>query len=282
MRTNARQAWQMFLTRSRGPRSQKTAMTLLEVLIVLVFLSFLSITTFQSLRGIMGAKQAVDQKSELMQELRAVSGIMERDIRAAFFFKVEDFVWEPVTKNPNDATAPPVPPPPRPLSPSIFQGTNNYIFFSSRSHQRLSGDSPENEMHFVTYQLYQSDLIRAESPRAVTLRDREDPKGFRQFVLLNNVKSVEFKFWDSKKEGWVDSWDTDKADYSERLPSAVKITIEYQPETPPNARIKVELSKFETAVRISEEAFKSDTHAKAPTTPGPTPNPSPSPGGGVQ
>jgi hypothetical protein len=117
--------------------------------------------------------------------------------------------------------------PPAPIT--IFYGKENEIFFSSRSHQRLAANVPENEQHFITYQLQDKKLVRAESARAVNLYDREDPSRFRSTVLLDRVNALKFRYYDIRTSNWVDSWDTESATYKDRLPGAVEIELTIAP-----------------------------------------------------
>lgn len=213
---------------------KKDGMTLLEVLMVTGLLSFVALGIFTSVRAMVDAKRLVDTKSESTQEFRAIFGLMSRDIQTAFFNTAYDFVWNPVTKAIDSASgqAPPTVPVPAPIT--IFYGKENEIFLSARSHQRLAANSPENEQHFVTYQLQDKKLVRAESQRAVNMYDREDPSKFKSTVLLDRVRSLKFRYFDVKTGNWADSWDTESSSYRDRLPASVEITLTIAPlETSP-------------------------------------------------
>ncbi len=242
--------------------------TLLEVLIVTLFLVFLAFSTFQAVRSTVGTKEEIDQKTEALQESRAVVALLDRDIRSATMITQEDLIWEPLTPKPDEPPLPPIPPP-----VTIFKGEAQRLFFSSRSHQRMSSDIPENEQHFVTYQLSEGDLIRAESPRAVAVKDREDPKKFKQFTVLTQVKKLEFTYWDEKSEKWIDRWDSEVADTLDRLPPAVKISIEYMPDVKAG-RKKVKMAQLQTSVRILENVFKSPAKKASPPSAPTSPVPS--------
>ena len=241
--------------------------TLIEVLIVTLLLFFLAIATFYSVRSTVEVKEIVDQKTELLQESRAILSLLERDVRLAFFVTAEDFLWKPITKpaNPED---PPLPPPPKPLPVTIFVGKPEELFFSSRSHQKMSSDSPENEQHFITYQLLSGKLVRAESARAVSLKDRESPANFRSQEVMENIQKLKFSFWDGRRSSWVETWDTERVDNQNILPLAVKVELEYKPTPRDPADIdKVESIRISTAIRITEAAFKFPRTPDAPESP---------------
>lgn len=236
--------------------SRSSGFTLIEVLIVSVLLFFLSMTLFQTIRMTVSAKEDIDQKTEVTQGARAAFSLIERDLKAVFYVTAEDLGWS-IVRPPNLPADQTWVPPPKPLPVTIFQGQAGEVFMTSRTHQRLSVDSPENDQHFVTYQLHDKDLIRAESLRAVSLSDREDPARFHQFTILENVKSFKLSYYDIKTEKWLDSWDTEKAEMKDRLPDAIKFEIEYQPEDKSgNKRHTVGPMSIATIVRPTESIFK--------------------------
>ena len=217
----------------------------------------------------MEAKEDIDFKTEILQEGRAVLAIMTRDISFAYYIVAEDFIWEappvppPIAGEPSQL--PPAPTGPKPKPVTLFQGKENEIFFSSKSHQRTLTDSPEDEMHFVTYQLQGKELVRGESSRAVSVHDREDQTKFHTFTLLEDVRSIKFSYYDMKSEKWVDQWDTEKSDNLDRLPGAVKIDIEYMPDYDQNrTRRTIAIEKISSAVRITETSLKVRVQSATP------------------
>lgn len=225
--------------------------TLIELLLVSFLLAMLALATFSTVRGAIQTKETIDKKSETLQSARAVLSMLDKDIRAAFFLRAEDLRWRPARPPANTV----YPPAQRPRSVSIFQGKASEIFFSSGSHQRMSADVPENEQHFVTYQLSGSELLRGETSRAVRVEDREDTSKLKQFTLLNNVKTLKFDYYDLKSEKWVETWDTEGSEQMERLPFAVKIQLEYEPDVQSSEKEK-ETIKISTVVKILEASFR--------------------------
>lgn len=207
----------------------RSGFTLLEVLLVSVLLFFLALTTFSAVRSTFRTKTAIDERSSRLQPARAVLGILERELRNAFFYTPEDLIWFPTRpRRPNEDVAPP--PPPRPAVVTIFKGKKNEVFFTSNMHQRSSANVPQNEQSFVTYQLVGDELVRAESSRAVAAWDREDESKFRKLTVLENIKRFELSYYDSKKGDWVEQWDSESVDQKDRLPEAVEVSLEYTPE----------------------------------------------------
>jgi type II secretory pathway component PulJ len=233
--------------------TRRSGFTLIEVMIASLLLFFLSYATYSSVRNTVQLKETVDQRIDKLQEARAVLAILDRDIRLATFSTPEDLVWDLKLKKLEEGQAPPV----KPVPISIFKGSASEIFFSGNSHQRMSAESPENEQHFVTYQLTGDKLVRGESFRASSIQDRESPDKFHTLTLLENVKSLKFSYWDLRSDSYSDTWDSDKDEFKYRIPKAVKIELEFEPtQTESAQKRKVENTKLSTIVAITEAQFK--------------------------
>lgn len=236
-------------------KNSQNAFTILEFLLVAFLLVLLAMTTFNSVRDTIRTKEMIDYRTENLQSARAVLSLIDRDIRAAFFVKAEDLTWRVAKPTKPDVV---YPEPIKPRTVTIFQGKTTEIFFSAGSHQRMSVDVPENEQHFVTYQLNGSELIRGETSRATRVEDREDTPQFRQFTLLTKVKSLKFEYFDLKRDKWVEAWDTESADYFERMPIAVKVTLEYTPEVENVDDKTKETVSISTVIKILEAGLKNE------------------------
>jgi prepilin-type N-terminal cleavage/methylation domain-containing protein len=246
---------------------QITGFSLIEILIVLVLLGFLGLSTFSAVRATIQNKESIDRRTEILQEGRAVLAILERDISGAYYNVAEDFVWAPVKEDPLKPLSNPLPAPVKPLPVTVFKGSGSDMFFTSRTHRRRGVDSPENESHFVTYQLNSGQLIRGNSLRAVSPKDRENADKFETEILLENIKNFKVSFYDPKTETWSDLWDTEKRDYENRLPEAVKIELEYDPVTTVAARIKPSPVLIKTEINVTESHLKNWETEKKDDTP---------------
>jgi len=69
----------------------------------------------------------------------------------------------------------------------------------------------------------QQDLMRRENANLYG-EDKMDRGGVED-VLLEDVKRLEFSYWDSDKKDWVNEWDTRKLDRKSILPTRVRITL---------------------------------------------------------
>jgi type II secretory pathway component PulJ len=242
-------------------KNSKGGFTLIELLLVTLLLFMLAYATFMSIRSTMDVKRSIDSRTEILQSGRALLELLDRDLRMAFFSKAADVGWNPVqvdneTESADADAPPPEPPPPEPIPITIFQATRNELLFSSASHQRMSADSPENEQHFVRYRIEGAKLIREESYRAINKDDITDEKQFRQSVLIDNMKSLEFTFWNSRSQRWDDRWDSNSSENLDSLPEAVKIKLRYVPEALDEATDATKEVEYETTVRVVQTIFK--------------------------
>ncbi len=92
-------------------------------------------------------------------------------------------------------------------------------------------DANESDQNILSYYIDvdpknrdQHSLLRREKNRI----DDEPEEGGRVQVLISNVKSLKFEFYDEKEDDWVDDWDTEHSDNRYKLPLFVKITIEVE------------------------------------------------------
>lgn len=239
--------------------------TLIEVLLVTLLLFMLSYSTFMAVRSTMGTKRSIDNRTEILQSGRALIELLDRDIRNTYFIEANDLGWDENYVDQKDPNGDSIPPP-KPVPITIFQATSNELLFSSRSHQRMSAESPENEQHFVRYRVQEKKLFREESFRAINSEDITDDKQFRSLELLNNLKSIKFGFWNEKAQRWEDKWDTNSSEFLDILPEAVKIDLTYIPEALNEGDDATKEVTYSTVVRLTQTHFKNGPFTMTPAS----------------
>lgn len=102
------------------------------------------------------------------------------------------------------------------------------LHFSTFAHQVYLKDAKESDQAEISYfgdndpvEKDVVNLMRRESPRI----DADWDEGGRAFVLAEDVRELELRFWDPKKDDWTDEWDTEKPEFAGRLPTFVEITM---------------------------------------------------------
>jgi general secretion pathway protein J len=238
-------------------QSKSAGFTLIEVLMVTILLFYLVYVTVTTTQELMETKVRVDYRVDLGQVQRSLWSIVDRDIRNAYYISAEDLGWNPQkpTKEEIESGNPPPPPVP-PLPSTIFQGTNSQLLISTRSHQRMSQDVPENEQHYVRYVLESGKLIRSETARAVTTDDIAIKENFHEYTLLEDVKSLEFQYYDEDREKWEDAWDANRAETLKKIPGAVKFKIVFTPKVEDDPDAKPVPFTVESTIRVTQRMFK--------------------------
>jgi type II secretory pathway component PulJ len=242
-------------------RPSTAGFTIMEVLMVSMLLFYLAYITFTAVRDLLDAKGRIDYRTDLGQVSRSLWSVMDRDLRNTFYITAEDLGWNPTLTEEEKRNNTPLPV--KPIPQTLFQGTENQLLFSTRSHQRMSQDVPENEQHFVRYILERGKLIREESARAISRDDISNSKAFNKFDLLEDVTSLEFEYYNLEKERWDDAWDTNKAETLDRLPGAIKFKVVFTPKVEDDPSAKPVPVTVESTVVVTQRLFKEGPFAAA-------------------
>ncbi len=190
--------------------------TLLEIIVAVAITAMIGVTIAMAFTSGFKAKELVESEAEQYRGLRTTLDRMVREIGAAF---VSDRYDQRRYRDQNDR-------------PTNFIGTRDKLIFTSMAHQRLYADAKESDQMVVEYGVHastqkgvrnQQDLMRRENPN-VYGEDKMDHGGVEE-VLLENVKRVEFSYWDSDQKDWVNDWDTRKLEKKSILPTRVRITL---------------------------------------------------------
>lgn len=188
--------------------------TLMEVLVAVLITSGMGVAVAVAFQTGFAARNIVEQESDRYRQLRVATARMEREIGAAF---VSDRYDSKRYRDQNDR-------------PTNFVGERDKLLFTTLSHQRLYQDAKESDQAVVEYTVEGStereshgrqDLMRRENP---VLGDHMDRGGTKD-VLFEDLKKIEFAYWDSDKKEWDDEWDTRRVERKSILPTRVKITI---------------------------------------------------------
>lgn len=107
------------------------------------------------------------------------------------------------------------------------------IHFTAFAHQILRADAKECDQAEISYfgapdpdNPRQMNLVRREDPRL----DTEPERGGRVYILAENIKDFELRFWDERDEDWTDEWDSEDPEFLGRLPPFVEIKMVIEDE----------------------------------------------------
>lgn len=108
-----------------------------------------------------------------------------------------------------------------------FEGDQTQVSFSTMSHVHFVKNKKDSDQVQVGYSLKKIEdkegyiLLR----RSTDYLTSDLTKGGQTYPLLENVKELEFSYYDSNKEDWVGSWSSDSVSTANRLPEVVKVKM---------------------------------------------------------
>ena len=213
-------------------RRASRGFTLMEVMVAVAITAFIGTIVSMAFSTNFRAKDVVEGEAERYRMVRVALNRMTREIGSAF---VSDRYDPKRYRDSNDR-------------PTNFIGERDELTFTTMAHQRLYTDTKESDQAVVQYFLETSteknsrgrqDLKRRVNPNIGERMDR----GGTTDVLFENVKKIEFDYWDSQRKEWEDEWDTRRPEKKAILPTRVRITVFAPDENGKEA-------KYTTQVRI--------------------------------
>ncbi|HCF60408.1 MAG TPA: general secretion pathway protein GspJ [Myxococcales bacterium] len=186
--------------------------TLAEVMIAVAVTAMIGSLVWTSFASGFKAKEMVEAEAEIYRELRVGMGRLVREISMAFI----SASYDPERFRDNQDR------------PTFFDGQSDEISFSMLGHQRLTRDAKESDQSIVFYRVERDpdekgveSLRRCEKP---VIDDEPDQcEGWE--TLLSDVEKLELRYWDNKRNEWVNEWSTRGNDHPNQLPDRVLIEV---------------------------------------------------------
>ena len=188
--------------------------TLLEVVIAVAITAMMGVLIGAAFQSGYRAKELVEAEADRYRALRTGTDRMVREISAAF---VSDHYDVRRYRDQNDR-------------PTNFIGKRDRLLFTSMAHQRLYADAKESDQMVVEY--FTKSATGPDGKTQLNLMRREDSilddrmdRGGNEDVLIENIKRIDFTYWDSDKKDWVDEWDTRRIEKKSILPVRVRLSV---------------------------------------------------------
>tara|TARA_B100001094_G_C18097645_1_gene753886 strand:+ start:68 stop:940 length:873 start_codon:yes stop_codon:yes gene_type:complete len=159
----------------------------MEIMIAATLLAMMGMILGTSISAVLGAIRDNREMQDRYHAARVALGRMQREVAMAYLSKHQG--EQRSTK-------------------TIFLGKSNRLAFSYMGHRQIARGSIESDQGVVEYFLDRGtggglpSLIRREK---VIIDDVPEKEGRRQ-VLAEDVRKLEFEYWNMDKESWEDDW----------------------------------------------------------------------------
>jgi type II secretion system protein J len=197
--------------------------TLLELLLALAIFTLIGIATVRQIQQIQNTKTTALAEMDVYNDVRAAISLIRGDLSQAFHVALDDLgpqVRALVARN-------------EPVAHTVFDGRARELIFTSLAHRNYYANRRESEQTEISYFLF--NRPNAELPslmkRESELIDEDVFQGGTLFRLVDNVKELEFQYWDERAEKWVSDWSSDGGNYIDRFPLQVKLKITVLPQS---------------------------------------------------
>jgi type II secretion system protein J len=185
--------------------------TLIEVMIAVTILAGMALAMFGASSQILNTKDVIEERDERNHSVSFALNRMSEDLNSAYTIKSMDLLG---TKFEGEVA---------------FKGKEDRVDFVNFNHLRFIQDAKESDSMEVSYYLSPDpddpDLRKLMRRESVVV-DKDLESGGQAFALLHGVKTLRFQYLPSDSEEFKSVWDTTSVDAGNKMPKAVKITLE--------------------------------------------------------
>jgi len=190
---------------------RQSGFTLLEVMIAMAILAAMALALFVATNQTLNSKANTEGRDDathaVVQAMDRISG----DLEMAVMVKSKDLLGATFDGE------------------YAFEGQEQRLDFVTMSHVRFLADSKESELSEVSYYLApmpDEPNLQVLMRREATAVDKNLQQGGIAYPILENVQGLRFEYLDVKSDDYKKLWDSKSIDFNNRLPQAVKITVE--------------------------------------------------------
>lgn len=192
-------------------------MTLIEVLVAMTIMTMMIAAVWESFRGTLRGMRTTEALQTRSGMIRNSMGTMSRELSMSYLS-----FNRPATEVKHY---------------TLFEGRDGFdadsVTFSAFAHLRIRQDANESDQSVIQYFLAKdpkdssrTHLYRRETRRLTGDLPEEIENYYPAYVLCEDVKELDFKYWDVRKLEWIDEWRTTQKDlHPDRLPERVKLTM---------------------------------------------------------
>ncbi|GAB4290909.1 MAG: hypothetical protein Kow0090_04180 [Myxococcota bacterium] len=185
----------------------------MEIMIAVSILGFIVTIIWASFGRTLSSREYVISIQERYQEIRTAMDRIARELSVAYISTHLDNV-EKRTKT---------------LFKAKRSGNYYEVLFTALAGLKLYENQNASDQCVLKYFVEidtatgKSNLIRRS--KDIVGENPEEEKDYVDFVMLEDVVAMEFKFYDEQQDQWVDEWDTEGVERGFRLPPTVRFSI---------------------------------------------------------
>ena len=197
----------------RHPRRQRSrGMTLMELSIAIALIGVIATLTWMTVGGASDISDATSAKTDLNKMGRNAMDIMRRELSQVFVSQNQTEYYKTVFKG-------------------IDRDPVDEIYFVSRSHEKRYHGVRESDVAEYGY-WSESDIhggnFRTLMHREAPIIDDDPEHGGMVHALCHGVRELNLRYYDERKEEWIDDWDSESSDTANRVPKAIEIRLELE------------------------------------------------------
>lgn len=184
---------------------------MIEVMIAVTILAGMALAMFGASSQILNSKDVIEERDEKNHSVSFALNRMAEDLSSAYIIKSMDMLG---TKFEGEVA---------------FKGKEDRLDFVNFNHLRFIQNAKESDSMEVGYYLAPDPdepdlriLMRRESVRV----DKDAETGGQAFAILSGVRSLHFQYLPGDSDEYKSVWDTTSVEAGNKLPRAVKITME--------------------------------------------------------
>ncbi|MBN1282439.1 MAG: prepilin-type N-terminal cleavage/methylation domain-containing protein [Proteobacteria bacterium] len=209
-------------SRVTSHESRNLGFTLLEVMVSVALMGVIMTLIWTSSSQSFRSKERIEARDDVFHAAQVAMRKISDDVAAAFLTKRTTISaaaggGETATRSPYKT-----------FFIGEDRGEQDSMRFTSLSHVRLMKNSKQSDQTKIAYEVLPDEevagrynVVRREQP---WLDDTDEVQG-TAFRLLEGVLSFNVEYYDIRKKEWGKEWNTDKLDWSEKLPLAVRISV---------------------------------------------------------
>ncbi|MBI2082785.1 MAG: prepilin-type N-terminal cleavage/methylation domain-containing protein [Deltaproteobacteria bacterium] len=193
--------------------------TLIEVLIAITLLAIISLLVWQAAGTTFASKERFDTRYEIFQSAGLSLQQMTKELESAYLYSTPDFLGRSGAGEQRVKT----------VFIGSDEGDQDSLTFTTLTHVRYLKDSKESDQAEVSYFLEPDEESEQElwvlKKREQSPPDADSKEGGRTSILFKGISELNFRYFDSVKGEFVESWDSSSLDNINKLPRAVEILL---------------------------------------------------------